>query len=71
MSGLPKQWRDLPRCPFFGRKVCHPTRESAVAHADHLNGLQTSQGGGPKVTVRRCHVCDTYHVGNRRKRRKH
>jgi hypothetical protein len=68
---IPVRWRDLPRCPFFGNKICHPDRASAVDHADFLTRRNSRRGNPAKATVRRCHICDTLHVGHRRKQRKH
>lgn len=66
---LPARWQDLPRCAFWN-KVCHPDRESAVAHAEHLNKAHRARGQIVKVTVFRCDLCDKLHVGDRGKRRK-
>lgn len=52
---------DKPRCPLQG-KVMHETRESAQAHQRSINGARNNQG---RNTIRRCHVCDHYHVGRR------
>lgn len=72
MSRLPKRWRNLPHCPFFGWKICHPTRASAVDHANHLNRMNSARTGrATKVSVRMCGLCFAYHVGHRRKPRQH
>lgn len=70
MSAHAIRWRDLPRCPFFGNKIMHPDRASAVAHADHLTRRSRWLGTPEKYTVRRCHICDALHVGRRRKIRR-
>lgn len=68
--GLPARFRDLPRCPFFGNKIAHPTRASAVDHADHMNTHSRLIGRPEKYSVRMCHICPAYHVGRRRKARR-
>lgn len=66
--GLPARFRDLPRCPFFGWKIAHPNRASAVEHAAHLHRVNRATGrNGGKVSVRQCGICFAYHVGRRQK----